>query len=356
MARTMITANERLFQRLGEFCSSRGAPIAPAGGHRYVEGDDESDLIIKHLSLGRRVLFGSQRAAVHATLGDDDFIILVGFDYLDEYLNRYPEFGEDVQELACLPGHVVVTLSELAIRPERSGLEAQAFVEVADSTTDSYEGHDVEELKRLFPRLSVFDCRFSLDENSFYQLVTKFAAAESAYGGGWISEALLVDLLALASISAKSFPYEAISRAVFDTDPRNLYLALYRCLEATYAYKTSEELAKALGLNIAWSELAVKLDQKLSWRPREASSLEVLLRHASETDLRKVVAAFGKEGGDDAARSAASSIYGLRNKIVHFGASLDSVDISDYDWNAVCCALVGVVYDVFHRAFDPVTV
>jgi len=100
----------------------------------------------------------------------------------------------------------------------------------------------------------------------------------------------------------------------------------------------------------------VKLDQKLSWRPREASSLEVVLRHASETDLRKVVGAFGKEGGDDAARSAASSIYGLRNKTVHFGASLDSVDISDYDWNAVCCALVGVVYDVFRRAFDPVTV
>ena len=54
-----------------------------------------------------------------------------------------------------------------------------------------------------------------------------------------------------------------------------------------------------------------------------------------------------------AAPAAASAIYKLRNRIVHFGASRDSVPIASYDWNAVCSALVGVVYDVFHRAFEP---
>ena len=356
MSRTMTAANARLFQRLSEFCRSRGEIVAPSTGFRFLEGDDENDLLIKHLKLARTVQFGFHRAVIHATFENEDFILLAGFDHLDEYVNRYPEFGEDVVEADFLPGHAVVILSELDVRPMRSGREARSYIEVADSTVESYEGHNFDELRRLFPRFSVFKCRFSINEGSFYQLVAKFAVAESAYGGGWIGEALLSDLLAIASISANSFPYEAISRAVFDTDPRNLYLALYRCLEATYAYKTSEELAKALGLSIAWSELAVKLDQNLSWRPREASSLQVVLRHASDADLRKMVASLGNEAGEDLARSAASSIYNLRNRIVHFGAALDSVDITSYDWNAVCSALVGVVYDVFHRAFDPAAV
>lgn len=349
----MIESNRRLFRRLYDFCNNRGAPTVPPDGHRYIEGDVESDRIIQHLRISRIVQFGPQRAAVHATLQNDDLIILVGFDYLDEYVNKYPEFGEDVVETDCLPGHVVVALSEVELRPIKSGLETQAYLEVADSTTDGYEGHDVHELRRLFPRISVFKCRFALDEGSFQQIVLKFAVAESTYGGGWIDDNLLDELYALVSISAKSFPYEAVSRASFDTDPRSLYLALYRCLEATYAYKKSSELAKALGLSLDWSELAVKLEQTLNWRPREASSLESVLRHASEADLKRVVEAIGDTGTKDLASSAASSIYKLRNRIVHFDASLDSFDLSSYDWNAICCGLVGVVWDVFHQAFDP---
>lgn len=356
MARTMIDANKHLFQRLGNFCNSRGVEIAPIDGYRYVEGDTTNDLIIQGLKVASVSQFGPQRAAIHASLQEEDYIVLVGFDYIDNYVNHFPEFGEDVQEIPCLPGHVVVVLSEFDIRPKKSALEIRAYVEVADSKTDKYSGHDVEELRRLFPRISIFKWRSSPDESSFLQLVTKFAAAESAYGGGWIDEILLGDLLALASISAKSFPYEALSRAVFDTDPRNLYLALYRCLEATYAYKTSEELARALNLTITWSDLAVKLDKKLKWRPREASSLEAVLRYASSTDLRKMAVSLGSEGGSDLAHSAASLIYDLRNRIVHFGASLDSVNITGYDWNAICSALVALVYDIFNRAFDPVTV
>lgn len=356
MSRSMIDANGRLFESLTKFCASRGVSLSRTDGYRYVEGDDDSDVIIQHFVILNVVKFGTQRAAVHGQLSGEDLIIFVGFENIDDYVNRYPEFGDDVEEVECLPGHIVTLLSEIDIRPNVSAHEVRSYVEVDDSTNKSYEGHDSRVLMGLYPRLAVFRCRSSIDQGSFAQLVTKFSAAESAFGGGWIGENLLLDLLAIASISARSFPYEAISRAVFDTDPRNLYLALYRCLEATYAYKTSEELAKALGLEIAWSELAVKLNESLSWRPREASSLEVVLRHASETDLRKVVTSLGNQVGADAAAAAASSVYKLRNKIVHFGPSLDSVDISTYDWNAVCCALVAVVYDVFHRAFDPAAV
>ena len=358
MAKSMSKINEHLFIRLGVFCKGRGVSVAAPheGGHRYVEGDDSSDEIIKRLKISTqsRMLFGSQRAIVQATLKESDFLILVGFENLNDYVNALPEIGNDVFETECLPGHVVSVLSELDIRPTRNANAVQAFVEVADSTEESYEGHSVDELKSLFPTISVYQSRGSLDEDSFQQLVVKFAVAESAFGGGWIGEALLDDLLALASISVKTFPYEALSRAAFDADPRNMYLALYRCLEATYAYKATSDLAQALGLHLSWNDLARMLVEKLRWRPREGPSLEAVLQHATEADLAKVLEAFNKPTSKNQVAAAATAIYDLRNRIVHFGPSLGTVGLAEYDWNALCRAMVGVVYDVFHRAFDSV--
>jgi hypothetical protein len=160
--------------------------------------------------------------------------------------------------------------------------------------------------------------------------------------------------MALAALSAPSFPYDFVSRAAFDSDPRAMYMALYRCIEATYALSKSTALADKLDLDLHWSEMAIKLETVLKWRPRERESLEAVLALASEQDLERIVLAFGKKPGSNLATLAADQIYALRNEIVHYGAGRKSVEIASYDWNVVCGALIGIVYDVFNNAFEAV--
>src|SRR5437868_13171482 len=54
-----------------------------------------------------------------------------------------------------------------------------------------------------------------------------------------------------------------LCRSLFDADPAALFLALYRCLEALYAYSASTKLIGEFGLDRSWTEVAVALEKQL---------------------------------------------------------------------------------------------
>lgn len=148
-----------------------------------------------------------------------------------------------------------------------------------------------------------------------------------------------------------SLPYRELARAVLDLDPRNLYMALYRCVEATYAYEKATKLANALSLTLAWDEVAAALDSEMGWHPPEAQSLNVALERANERDLEDICACLGVEIGNDLRVSAGRAIYRLRNSIVHYRPTYDSLEIESVDWNRLCNSMVTIALHVFHDAY-----
>lgn len=351
MNRNMIAAHERIFSKFEAFCASRGAPASSVEGrYRYIEGDVQGDDFITRAEVTIATTFGFHRAAAQIRHRDDSFVALVGFDGLDDYLNVVPGFGDDVEQVDLLPEHAVVILSELDIRPIASGVAVYDFVEAASSDDKEYEGHELEALLATIPRMAILRSRAPLTEGAFEQLVARFAIAEGSERNGWIGERLRDELISLVLLSYQSFPNEAVGRAALDSDPRNLFMALYRCLEATYAHKASSQLARDLGLSVPWVELAVKLDRSLSWRPREAESLSNVLAEASPASLKEISRLLGSSG-TDLVGVAAKAIYTLRNRLVHFGPARDSVSVDEYDWQEICQVLTGIVFDVHQSAF-----
>jgi hypothetical protein len=130
-------------------------------------------------------------------------------------------------------------------------------------------------------------------------------------------------------------------------------MSLYRCVEATYAHDKATKLKNDLSIEHEWHKIAEVLENAMSWRPLEASSLNVVLAVAKEDDLREVCECLNVTLQDDTylPSAAGKAIYQLRNRIVHYRPALAPVDSAEIDWNRLCIALVSVAHKVFYAAY-----
>lgn len=347
MARNMIDANTALFSHLEGHCARRGEPIPTAGAVRWVQGDVSAADWLQHLQLRMRLRFGRRRSLTWLSYHETDFVCLVGFEF-DPALAQ-------IQPYPTNAGASVCVLSELQPLPMASPAEIRNVVEVGSQGEPGYAGHDCAAVESLFPPVRLFATVHPLDEEATSRLFLMLSVDECRNGESWIDKPLADDLATLADLNVSHFPYDAVCRSIFDWDPRSLYMALYRCLEATYAYESCRKLVASLGLAKDWHELASALDAEVGWHPQEAASLNLVLKYALEDDLQAVCDCIGVADGTDLRVRAGRAIYRLRNRIVHYTTQPGGLDLGDADWNELCHRMVGIVFHVFSHAFGTVT-
>ncbi len=345
MTRNRKVAISSVFDVLTDYASLRGSvvPQPPPPAYRTIYGDTEQVAILTRMTCSEYF-----RASAHVAMGifeynQERFVGVMGFD-----------FEPDIAELGAVDvgaGAGIVMYLEFDAVPKASPLTVVNIVSAQSSADDNYLGHDFESIRQLFPSLQLFEIAPSAISSSNWPLLLRVAIGEAAQGGSWVGAALQQAVCDLADLQAPVFPYAALCRAIFDLDPRNLFMALYRCIEATYARDACEKLRTELGLRAPWYELAVKLDRSLGWRAAEAASINTTLINAAEDDLRAICDLLAAEIKDDLSVAAGRAIYRLRNKIVHFRASDDQNYAADIDWDLVCKHMAYVVRDVFGAAF-----
>lgn len=344
MTRNMKRANTTLFEILEKYCVARGEPIPSAGVVRYVSGDATAQYYLQVLEVGPILKFGHHRSLSRLRAGGEYFIALLGF-----------EFESELSQLTLIdsnPGISVCLLSEVAPRPIASPANIWNIVEASSADESDYSGHDIEQVEGLFPAIRVFRCTEPIDDDSTWQLFLMLSAEECQRGGSWIDDDLAGAISTLAELNIPSLPYAAISRSMFDLDPRSLYMALYRCIEATYAYESCRKLVSRLSLSASWLELAVALESEVGWHPQEASNLNLVLQYALDEDLEEVCDCLSVDGAADLHVAAGRAIYRLRNRIVHFRPGGEPFDVDSIDWNRLCKCLVMIVFNVFSRAYS----
>lgn len=347
MSRNANDANAAIFERLIGYAADRGVAIS-AGERRILLNESEYDVLVTskpaaHLSLGRH-----QAAALLQT-PSGELLALAGFaaDAID---------STNLRESEVSPGIAVALLHDLKVSPTAGPATILNVVGSGSKSDPSYPGHDLRLVQELFPRLRVLDVDPTVaGESRFAANLLTVCAVESAEGNGWINEGLAKEIVCLGEQRIPGFPYEFLVRAVLDLDPTNLFLALYRCLEATYAFTRASELATKLGLaDKSWIDVAKALGESLNWYPRHDQSLAALLSLSpvNSADIDALAAALGKvQGGDEAASRVATGVRELRNSLVHFGPTTRHAAVPNDDWNEVCIALSKVVGSVFSHAY-----
>lgn len=341
----MIDANASLFRHLEAYCAHRGDPVHSAGAVRYVSSTGAEKEKLKNLRLGPTVRFGERRRMTHLSLPTDDhFIALVGFEN---------DLGIPLLEEQRIDGGTGVCLfSELRPQPLATPAAVRNIVEVSSRDEAGYTGHDYDAIASLFPSLQLWKTSEPIDDDAAWRLFFMLCIEECRYGESWIGDKLADDLLCVTDLSISSFPYRALCRSVIDLDPQALFLALYRCVEATYAYETCRKVVDSLGIGAQWHQLAEVLEDEVGWHPQEATSLNVVLNYADRSDLMEICACLGSTPTGDPQNAAGRAIYRLRNEIVHYRPGIREVRVEEIDWNELCRRLVGVVFNVFSQAYS----
>lgn len=347
MSRNANQTHAAIFERLIAYAADRGVAV-PAGDRRvYLEEDNFKLLVsskrVSHFNLGRH-----QTAALLQT-HSGELLALSGF---------YAEIVEttaSIREAEVLPGVAVALLADLEVEPTGTPHEVLDVVGAGSMADSNYRGHDLDLVQSLFPPLRVMEVDASVAgiENFAANLLT-VCAAESVDGNGWINQTLADEIVSLGDQRIIGFPYQFLVRAVLDLDPTNLFLALYRCLEATYAYTRASELARTLGVSDrSWVEVAKALGESLSWYPRHHQSLSGVLGlpPVSRPDLDALALALGQDlTGDEITARVASGVRDLRNSLVHYGPTTQHIPVPN-DWNRVCIPLARIVGSVFSHAY-----
>jgi hypothetical protein len=272
---------------------------------------------------------------------------MVGFD--QSYI---PPKGIEVD---LDPAFLTVILSELQPRPNGTISQMRDIIEASDKDADpSYRGHEPDLITSLYPPIRIF-ATSEAENFSTWNIFFRICIEECEFGASWIAGSLAAALRTVCDLDPERIPYRVLCRSIFDGDPSSFFLALYRCLEALYAFSSAHDVVAALGITKQWSEVAAVLEDTLGWHPREEGSLVKLLSMAASSDLRQCLHALGddvtKITEQNLAARAAKRIYWLRNSIVHYRPAQHKVHLDKFDWENICTAMVGIVMHVYVSVF-----
>lgn len=350
MSRNATQENADIFGLLIEFVADHGAGAAiPTGKRRIFLEEDQYNVFVKSKRIARFPI-ARRQAAVLLQVDDEQVIVVSGFESESFRGSRY------IRDIELSPGVAVAAIHDLGVAPKAEALDVYNVVAAGSSVDDEYKGHDLKGVRSLYPPISAVEVDAEVaGEENFHANLLVLCAEEGTNGNGWINSGLADALIQLAEQRIEGFPYEFLVMASLEINPRSLFLALYRCLEATYAFKRSFELVERLGImDKSWLDVAQVLGDSLSWYPRHDQSLAAILSmpEVDPVDLEELAASLGKDPNvDDVSDRVAAGIRDLRNSLVHYGPTTRSVAVPDDDWNRLCIPLARVVGNVFAHTY-----
>lgn len=341
-SRNMIEAHTCVFKSLDLFCSRHNDPVSNADAPRWIQlsGRVDKERLL-NAKLNDCLSFADSLKISRFDHGEISLFCTVG-------LNLPEEIGF-LQEEDFGGGMLTAILSELTPPPVKSTVWIRNVVEAEDKLSNpNYKGHAHELIAQLFPPIKCFSVKNLAEEETqrVFFLLSLSAASRATL---WMDSRLRETLELIAALSPVAIPYRTLCRSIFDTDPSALFMALYRCLEALYAYSHTTKLMDQLKIPGRWTDVAQVLEETLSWRPREEPSLGNLLRHAVPDDLRAILEAIGESRSDegDIFKIATKRVYSLRNKLVHYRPFHQGFQADAVDWNRLCEATALLVLHVY---------
>ena len=362
MNRNRNDTNKALFDQLDAFADNGGHPTRNAGAERWI-GSSLDKAHQNFLTRGtvsaiqrygtiRRLGLVTVESALESTVESTVYVACVGFVH---------EVEHDLLKVMDVDGaHATLILSEFNVWPSAGAAEVCNVIGGQDKSNDDYEGHDVEAICGLFPDIRLYQL-VNLGASQAWAVYWLLCLEECAVGDSWISQDLSDALKELTDDREIGLPYEVLARSVFDQDPGSLYLALYRCIEALYAFTFCSTLADNLVAHLStegttpkaidWRVLAERLNEDLGWSPKEASALNDLLARCNEKMLERVWNCFeDTPPSADAVPAAvcAKRVYRLRNNLVHFRPGQEAVEAQTVKWwEEVCRVMAALVQQLY---------
>ena len=337
MSRNKKRANKLIFKRLDDYVAARGESISNSGQERWIGTEEANRRFLTDAKLTNSLAFSARLLVSQFDFDNRTYTVTAGFDTTDIPSGLVEE---------DLTGAILTAfLADSDLQPNSHILNVRQVVEYSDARTKEYKpaGHGFADIAGLFPNIRVFSSE-PLQKKESENIFLLLCLADRRRVELWMEEALVTELERLASLGASRVPYSSLCKSCLDTDPGNLFLALYRSLENQYSRKKVTALLDSMEISRDWAEMARLLGDKLSWYPRELESLEELLKQVPEPIQAVGLEAFGVTStpGTNQPLMLSKLIYDLRNTLVHYRPFHQAAD-PKLDWNKVCRALCNIL-------------
>lgn len=342
----MIEANKLIFASLDSYCAGFDITVTNTGAARWIATNHAERRFLVASTLSHQVHFSSRRKIGRFDLDGRTYFCCIGFE------NARPVMSLVEDDLDA--GVFTSAVAELRPRPSGPPAQVEDTIGGSDKSDAGYTGHPWRLIAELYPAIRVFVAK-DVASDSSWEACLKLCLDECASGDSWIEPELADTLAGVCDLSGLNLPYETLCRSVFDTDPSAMFLALYRCIEAVYAYSGATRVAKALKLTVPWDDVAVALEEQIGWHAREDGALAALMQYTVEHDQKKLFQGLGETapsgGTKPLSQYAAERIYALRNGLVHYRPTHRKIDYANVNWNIVCSAVAAMVCHMYSEVF-----
>lgn len=354
-SRNKIALNAALFEELFRHASAQGDEVANRKEKRFLAFASDNIEIENEVAKRAAVsLFKlSPRVSImRAEIADGTFFALVNFFGPDE--RPYITGFEEIEPMSSL---LLLLVSEGGIKPTARSIEIREAIEDFHVGLGvDYNGHDVATIGGLFPKVSYFRLLYP-DEAILASSIARVAgvfALKSEYFISLPMQSLLKsELVDLFESGPDCVPFEIVLRGCVSSSWAALFLEIYRCVEHIFAAPHLRALATSWPACGSLKDMALVLEEKLSWRPSELSSLERLLKEIDKESVTHLLRCFPSaptEIDDDSPFNAcARRIYKLRNSIVHFRPAHEEEGYEDEKWNDLITCFVVIVKDLYEK-------
>jgi hypothetical protein len=163
------------------------------------------------------------------------------------------------------------------------------------------------------------------------------------------------DSLALLFETAnKHVPFSLVLQGMLSFTWQSFFLEVYRCIENMYPYSRLQLLSSRWAPTVPLRDVAIILEDVLSWRPREEEALTSILGRCNNSNIQQLNDAFGGTtvAHGETAASAAKLVYKTRNELVHFRPRAKTSSRSDAAWDNQVRCLIECLSDIYDTTGD----
>lgn len=258
------------------------------------------------------------------------------------------DLPDGFQALELTPGFLALAVSELNLLPRASSIEIFDAIESSFQGEGGYEGHELEDVAKLFPDVSIFKLNEDADSSgSIWRSIGVLLSEFYGQGPIELSTESLKSLKELYEAGSNHVPFRNIVQGHIAMTWSGLFLELYRAIEQLYSVPKLTNLTDQWASPKPFYELAQLLENQLGWRPKEEDALRELIESCDASLLDMLASEFCPDA-ENKAPAVARAIYKQRNSLVHFRPAMPEEDCSTQQWNnriALMIKLVSKLYE-----------
>lgn len=342
-----------LFAQLIDHASTLGDQVLNADQSRYLKrlNDDDAELMAKAKTAS--IVVTRQIRLVRLEWQSQVYFCLLGLPEA--------EFLPEGLELADItPALFSLGVLESGVRPPPT-VSSAAIKDALNSayigSPDGYEGHDLAEIRPMFPEMFVYRSVSPADYHKKGERVLgSFLAKAYLDGPIALDPETIVSFSETFERGSPKIPFEILIQGILSISWENLYVEIYRCIEQLYSASRVSILRSHWASSMPLRDLAKLLEKHLSWRPKEEEAFREIVLLCGPDIVSAICAGLPESSSDtheDRCSFVASSLYRLRNQIVHYRPIHERVQKTETEWNIVIRGMLAIMNTLYeNRAAD----